>query len=91
MLKNTKYKVNLSLYAFVGYVNKSGKRRKREKKKKTEKRRRLSKVQRERERRISSYSRPAGNVSLKQALHFSIYPFVISYGNFQNSKIAQFA
>ena len=61
------------------------------KKKKTEKRRRLSKVQRERERRISSYSRPAGNVSLKQALHFPIYPFVISYGNFQNSKIAQFA
>ena len=35
MLKNTKYKVNL--YVFVGYVDKRGKKRKREKKK-TEKR-----------------------------------------------------
>ena len=47
MIGNTKYKVNL--YFFVGYVDKRGKRRKREKKK-TEKRGRLSKVQRERER-----------------------------------------
>ena len=45
MLKNTKYKVNL--YVFVGYVDKSGKERKREKKK-TKKQGRLSKVQRER-------------------------------------------
>ena len=37
MLKNTEYKVNL--YVFVGYVDKRGKKRKREKKK-TEKRRR---------------------------------------------------
>ena len=51
MLKNTKYKVNL--YVFVGYVDKRGKERKREKKK-TEKRGRLSKVQRERERQIAS-------------------------------------
>ena len=50
MLKNTKYKVNL--YVFVGYVDKRGKERKREKKK-TEKRGRLSKVQRERERQIA--------------------------------------
>ena len=41
MLKNTECKVNL--YVFVGYVDKRGKERKREKKK-TEKRRRLSKV-----------------------------------------------
>ena len=33
MLKNTKDKVNLSLYVFVGYVDKRGKKRKREKKK----------------------------------------------------------
>ena len=45
MLKNTKYKVNL--YVFVGYVDKRGKERKKEKKK-TEKQGRLSKVQRER-------------------------------------------
>ena len=45
MLKNTKYKVNL--YVFAGYVDKRGKERKREKKK-TEKQGRLSKVQRER-------------------------------------------
>ena len=51
MLKNIKCKVNL--YVFVGYVDKRGKKRKREKKK-TEKRRRLSKVQRERERQIAS-------------------------------------
>ena len=51
MLKNTKCKVNL--YVFVGYVDKRGKKRKREKKK-TAKRRRLSKVQRERERQIAS-------------------------------------
>ena len=50
MLKNTKYKVNL--YVFVGYVDKRGKERKREKKK-TEKRGRLSKIQRERERQIA--------------------------------------
>ena len=37
MLKNTKYKVNL--YAFVGYVDKRGKKKKREKRK-TEKWRR---------------------------------------------------
>ena len=41
MLKNTKYKVNL--YVFVGYVDKRGKKRKREKKK-TEKQGLLSKV-----------------------------------------------
>ena len=51
IIKNTKYKVNL--YVFVGYVDKRGKERKREKKK-TEKRGRLSKVQRERERQIAS-------------------------------------
>ena len=51
MLMNTKYKVNL--YVFVGYGDKRGKTRKREKKK-TKKWRRLSKVQRERERRIGS-------------------------------------
>ena len=45
MLKNTKYKANL--YVFVGYVDKRGKERKREKKK-TEKQGRLSEVQRER-------------------------------------------
>ena len=58
MLKSTKYKVNL--YVFVGYVDKRGKKRKREKKK-TEKRGRLSKVQRERERQIA-----VGKVSLKK-------------------------
>ena len=41
MLKNTKYKVNL--HFFVGYVDKRGKKRKREKKE-TEKRGRLSEV-----------------------------------------------
>ena len=51
MLKNKKHKDNL--YVFVGYVDKRGKKRKREKKK-TKKRRRLSKVQRGRERRIAS-------------------------------------
>ena len=51
MLKKTKDKVNL--YVFVGYVEKRGKKRKREKKK-TGKRGRLSKVQRERERQIAS-------------------------------------
>ena len=51
IIKNTKYKVNL--YVFVGYVDKRGKERKREKNK-TEKRGRLSKVQRERERQIAS-------------------------------------
>ena len=63
MLKNTKYKVNL--YVFVGYVDKRGKERKREKKK-TEKRGQLSKAQRERERQIASYSRAVGKVSLKK-------------------------
>ena len=51
MVKNSKYKVNF--YVFVGYVEKRGKKRKREKKK-TEKRGRLSKVQREREQQIAS-------------------------------------
>ena len=53
--KNKKY--NVSLYVVVGYVDKRGKKRKREGKK-TEKRRRLSKVQRERERRIARAGRP---------------------------------
>ena len=47
MLKKAQYKVNL--YVFVGYVDKRGKKRKREKKK-SEKRGRLSKVQLEKER-----------------------------------------